>query len=174
MQQTPKGSAMYDARSVANEFLRVAHAKGRVLTNMQLQKLVYIAHGYSLAILDQKLIKQAVEAWRYGPVIPTLYHALREYGSGVVSKPINLFSEEKLSETHRALVSSVETAYGSFSGPQLSTMTHRKGTPWREIYQPNAAFNNDTIPDPLIKNHYVGLLNERAGINPAEAVPVPR
>ncbi|HBB95389.1 MAG TPA: hypothetical protein DC054_08350 [Blastocatellia bacterium] len=157
----------YDARSVANELVRIAGAKGRTLTNMQLQKLVYIAHGYSLAILQKPLIKQIVEAWRYGPVVPDLYHALRQYGNGVVNSPINILPAEELSETDKALLASVESAYGRFTGPQLSTMTHREGTPWREVYRPNAFFNNDVIPDSLIKEHYVRLLNERAGIVPA-------
>jgi len=167
MQQTERLLAMYDARSVANEFLKVAASNGRVLTNMQLQKLVYIAHGYSLAILDKPLIRQRVEAWRYGPVIEVLYHAFRQYGSSVVKRPVNIIPEEELSETDHALVSSVESAYSQFSGPQLSTMTHREGTPWREVYDPGASFHNDTISDPLIKKHYVALLHERAGINPA-------
>src|SRR5687768_4006741 len=82
--------AMHDARNVANEFLRQAKERGTKLTNMELQKLVYIAHGYSLAILDRPLIKQYVEAWRYGPVIPDLYHALRQYRSGDVTELINV------------------------------------------------------------------------------------
>ena len=157
----------YDARSVANEFLRQAKASGRALTNMQLQKLVYIAHGYSLAILRKPLNKQRAEAWRYGPVIPDLYHALRQYKSGEVTELINLFPSEQLSETDRSLVSSVLNAYGRYSGTQLSTMTHKEGTPWREVYQPDAAFNNDVIPDALIATHYLKLLNERSGIKAA-------
>jgi uncharacterized phage-associated protein len=156
----------YDARSVANEFLKLARESNRTLTNMQLQKLVYIAHGYSLAILQKPLIKQNAQAWRFGPVIPDLYHALRPFGSGVVTEPINLIPNEQLSETDRALVANVLNAYGRFSGTQLSTMTHKEGTPWREVYQPNAFFHNDVIPDLLIKQHYLKLLNERAGINP--------
>ncbi len=157
----------YDARSVANEFIKQARNDGRTLTNMQLQKLVYIAHGYSLAILHRPLVKQSVEAWRYGPVIPDLYHALRQYKSGNVTEPINLLPSEELSETDHALVASVLNAYGQFSGTQLSTMTHKEGTPWREIYRPNAFFNNDDIPDPLIAEHYLKLLNERPGIKAA-------
>lgn len=156
---------MYDARSVANEFLR--QAGDHRLSNMKLQKLVYIAHGYSLAILHKPLIKQCVEAWKYGPVVADLYHALRQYKAGNVTEPINILPAEQLSETDRALVSSVLNAYGRFSGTQLSTMTHKEGTPWREVFQPNAFFNNDVIPDPLIKEHYIRLLHERAGINPA-------
>jgi uncharacterized phage-associated protein len=158
---------MYDARNVANEFLRQANEKSTTLTNMELQKLVYIAHGYSLALLDRPLVKQHVEAWRYGPVIPDLYHALRQYGSGNVRSLINLIPEEALSETDTKLVESVLSAYGQFSGPQLSTMTHREGTPWREVYEPDASFHSDIIPDRLIKAHYLELLNERAGIKAA-------
>ncbi|HKP38495.1 MAG TPA: type II toxin-antitoxin system antitoxin SocA domain-containing protein [Pyrinomonadaceae bacterium] len=156
----------YDARSVANELLRIAISAGRRLTNMQVQKLVYIAHGYSLAILREPLIKQMVQAWRYGPVVPDLYHALRKHGSGVVTEPINILSREKLSETDRVLLTNVEKAYARFTGPQLSTMTHREGTPWRQVYDPKAEFNNDVIPNDLIQQHYLTLLNERAGIIP--------
>lgn len=56
----------YDARSVANELLRLAKTRGITLTNMQVQKLVYIGHGYSLAILHRQLFRQPVEAWRWG------------------------------------------------------------------------------------------------------------
>jgi uncharacterized phage-associated protein len=168
MQQTRKTvPAMYDARNVANEFLRQAAGQGTRLTNMELQKLVYIAHGYSLAILDRPLIKQYVEAWRYGPVIPDLYHAVRQYRSGDVTELINVLPPETLSETDSKLVGSVLSAYGRFSGPQLSTMTHREGTPWKEVYEPNDSFHSDTIPDKLIKAHYLKLLNERAGIKAA-------
>lgn len=157
----------YDARSVANEFLKLAQDAGRALTNMQLQKLVYIAHGYSLAILHRPLIKQAVQAWKFGPVVDVLYESLRQYGAGVVREPIEDAPREKFSEEDRALIASVLNAYGRFSGPQLSTMTHREGTPWREVYNPHAFFNNDQIPSRLIEQHYTKLLNERAGINPA-------
>jgi len=157
----------YDARTVANEFIRIAREAGRNLTNMQLQKLVYIAHGYSLAILHQPLLKQRAEAWRYGPVIPVLYNALRQYGAGYVTEPINLIASEKLSETDRALIAAVSNAYSKFSGTQLATMTHRENTPWQEVYDPQATFNNNDIPNALIEAHYTTLLNERAGIIPA-------
>jgi uncharacterized phage-associated protein len=157
----------YDARTVANEFLRCAWERGDSLTNMQLQKLVYIAHGYSLALVDTKLVVQPIQAWRYGPVIPKLYHSLQQYGSGLVTEPIATPSHERLSETFRALISVVESAYGRFSGPQLSTMTHREGTPWRQVYDPKAT-STKTIDDELIKQHYLTLLHERAGIKPAQ------
>lgn len=157
----------YDARNVANEFLRIAADRGRKLTNMQLQKLVYIAHGYTLAILHEPLIAQNVQAWRYGPVIRDLYTALSKYGAGLVTDFIPVARREALSETHRAIVSTVEEAYSRFSGPQLSTMTHKAGTPWAKTYNPNSFWNNEPIVDDDIERYYVELLNERQAIAPA-------
>jgi uncharacterized phage-associated protein len=157
----------YDARVVANEFLRIAARSGRRLTNMQLQKLVYIAHGYTLAILHKPLVWQSVEAWRYGPVIKDLYHSLREYGAGIVTQPIPILSAGSLSETHCVIIATVEDAYSRFTGPQLSTMTHKAGTPWAKIYSPSSNWDSEIIPDPLIEEYYLQLLNEREGIGPA-------
>src|SRR5260370_10461746 len=120
----------YDARSVANELLRIAKNRGIALTNMQVQKLAYIAHGYSLAILRRKLLRQPIEAWRWGPVVEDLYRSLRRYGSGIVSEPIPIINMDSITETDRKLLEKVLDAYGRFSGPQLSTMTHKEGTPW--------------------------------------------
>jgi uncharacterized phage-associated protein len=156
----------YDARTIANEFLKIADNAGRKLTNMQLQKLVYIAHGYTLAILHDPLIDQSVEAWRYGPVIEALYKTLRQYGAGQVTDPIPTPFKEQVPEDARAIISTVYEAYSRFSGPQLSTMTHKAGTPWAQVYDPKAFYNQD-IPNPLIERYYVDLLNDRRGITPA-------
>jgi uncharacterized phage-associated protein len=40
----------YRVEAIANEFVKRAQAEGRALTNMQLQKLPYIAHGWGLAL----------------------------------------------------------------------------------------------------------------------------
>lgn len=158
----------HDVRAIANEFIKIARESGRRLTNMQLQKLVYIAHGYNLAILHRPLIKQSVEAWRYGPVIPALYNALRQYGAGYVTETINTFPSEQLSDTDRALIAAVASAYSGFSGTQLATMTHRDNTPWHQVYDPQAQFNNNDIPNSLIEAHYTTLLDERAGTRDIE------
>ena len=49
---------------------------------MKLIKLVYIAHGWHLALENGKsLISEAVMAWKYGHVINSLYQKLKRYGS---------------------------------------------------------------------------------------------
>ncbi len=158
---------MYDARTVANEFIRLASQSGKPLTNMQIQKLVYIAHGYCLAIFNHPLINEQVQAWRYGPVIPELYYALRQYGAGFVPQPLPVESMEGLSPQDQTLIETVFNAYRRFNGAQLSTMTHQPDSPWKQVYDPRADFHSEVINNNLIKNYYAKLLHERAAIKPA-------
>ena len=86
---------MVSAIIIANQFIERAKRDGVVLTNMQLQKLVYIAHAWALA-LDQGLIYEPVEAWLWGPVIPSLFHNLGRYGAGEVTSPIPILNAQKI------------------------------------------------------------------------------
>ena len=67
-------SAPYSSKAVANSFLDIAEA-GNVndISPMKLQKLVYYAHAWHLAFLGQPLIREEVQAWKFGPVIPDVY-----------------------------------------------------------------------------------------------------
>jgi uncharacterized phage-associated protein len=44
---------VYSVITIANEFINLANNES--LTNMQLQKMVYIAHGFNLALRGTKL-----------------------------------------------------------------------------------------------------------------------
>ena len=70
-------STMNSAKAIANYFLD----KSIDLTPMKIIKLVYIAHGWHLAITDKPLIEDYVQAWEFGPVIPDLYHEFKKYGN---------------------------------------------------------------------------------------------
>ncbi|MGZ3389845.1 MAG: Panacea domain-containing protein, partial [Isosphaeraceae bacterium] len=74
----------YDARAIANYFLERARREGKALDQMKIQKLVYFANGWHIAIKGEPLIDEQVEAWRYGPVIQSLRDALREYGDQAI------------------------------------------------------------------------------------------
>ena len=47
--------------------------------NFTLNKLVYITKGFALATLDDGLFEEEVEAWKYGPVISSLYHEFKQF-----------------------------------------------------------------------------------------------
>ncbi|WP_439476522.1 Panacea domain-containing protein [Brevundimonas sp.] len=156
-------SGPYRASTVANEFFRLAQESGRPLTPMQYVKLTYIAHGWSLALRGSPLISEPVEAWKFGPVIPHLYQRLKHYGAGPVTAPIGdaLWAPaEALDEDTRGLLRGVFEKYGSLNGIQLSHLTHKPGTPWSAVYDPEGW--GEQIPDSLIREHYTNLSDRAA------------
>ena len=151
---------VYSAITIADEILKIAKAHGQTVSPMKLMKLVYIAHGWALAVLRRDLFNNRIEAWPYGPVIPDLYHATKRYGAreiplGDVGAP----SEVLVDRETRAFLESVYRLYGNYSAIGLSDMTHQAGTPWQKQYVPGK--RGIEIPDQLISEHYEGLLRDR-------------
>lgn len=162
----------HDARAIANEFIRRARRDGMALTNMQLQKLPYIAHGWSLALFGRPLItNEAAQAWKYGPVYPSLYDSLSLYGSGAVTDVIHendriIGAQERgepvtadLTWRDVAFLNAIWEKYRGLTAWQLSDLTHQDGTPWslaRRRGDRSALRNNE------IEEHYRALLPNRA------------
>ena len=151
-------SAPYDAATIANQFIELASKKQTKLTPMQLIKLSYIAHGFSLAIFRRPLLDDAIEAWRYGPVIPSLYAKLKKYGSRpvgeAISRPFFAVGDESLDDDDIGLIEAVFNKYGGLNGLQLSHLTHKPGTPWAQNYKPDVY--GIEIDDPharLVRQH---------------------
>jgi uncharacterized phage-associated protein len=147
-----------NARAVANEFIRLAEAEGKPLTPLQLIKLTYIAHGWMLALYQRPLIFDRIEAWKYGPVIPDLYRALRDYGSGNVTAPLReAMRSTPLDAEERDLVRQVYERYGKKNGILLSRLTHQPGTPWHTTWEEGSIGRG--ISNDLIAEHYRQLAN---------------
>ena len=70
----------YTPAHIANFMLDKAEDEGRAVTQLKLQKLVYIAHGWALA-LDEELFSEPVLAWKHGPVVRSLYDEFKHYGT---------------------------------------------------------------------------------------------
>lgn len=143
---------MKDSRDVANFILGLADQNGDSLTPMQLLKLTYIAHGWFYGIHGKPLISDPVEAWQYGPVIPNLYSAIRDYRGAAITGRISRWRADELDDEEKDIVKQVYNVYGKYTGPQLSNMTHAAGTPWALTYKPGSF--GLRIPDDLIEEHY--------------------
>lgn len=148
---------MFSSITIANKLLDLAEERRITLTPMQVLKLVYIAHGWMLALYRRPLISDRVEAWQYGPVIPALYNAVRDFRGAPVRGPLR-GRQEELGARESNLLEQVMDRYGELSGPALSRLTHADGTPWDAMYDGSFGV---PIPDDLIEDHYASLA--RAG-----------
>lgn len=151
---------MYDVLTVADTILKIAKARGKVLTPMQLVKLTYIAHGWSLALRNKDLFRNRIEAWQYGPVIPDLYHATKMYGRNPIPPHAVGDAEHiRVDGDDMAFLTDVFGKYGHLDGITLSYLTHQAGTPWTQVY--SRGVRNAEIPDDLICQHYRELAGAR-------------
>ena len=121
---------MYDPKCIANLFLDLAERDGKSLTPMKLQKLVYFAHGWHLAITGKPLLDEVVEAWEYGPVISSLYREFKEFGPEKITRRARCAETIETEAFARKLVERIWDIYGDYTGIQLSNLTHENDSPW--------------------------------------------
>lgn len=146
------------AEAAANALIRLAMKEERLLTNMEVQKHVFLAQGFCLALLDRPLYFNSTHAWQWGPVVPKLYKALQKYGSGKVVEEIPATDTlDPDSEEHKIL-EAVWKAYRKYTAMQLSEITHRPGTPWSKTWE-TAKFG--VISTELMKSYFESLATAR-------------
>ncbi|MFZ2752652.1 MAG: type II toxin-antitoxin system antitoxin SocA domain-containing protein [Lysobacteraceae bacterium] len=124
------------------------------LTPMKILKLVYLAHGWMLGIHSRPLVSEEVEAWTYGPVIPQLYRAMRPYKASVVDC-INGADDVVFDDEERDVIAQVCEMYGRHTGPQLSQLTHKNGSPWDLTWSTQG--KSGLMSNDLIEQHYSQL-----------------
>lgn len=139
---------MSQALSVAKKLVRLSLSgiEPDPLTNLRLQKLLYYAQAWSLIVRASELFPDDLEAWRHGPVVPTVYRALPDCQGANQIAP-DAFSEvPDLEEEEAEFVERVWEAYNEFSALRLSRMTHDE-MPWRKAWgnRPLDSTGNDPI-----------------------------
>lgn len=151
----------------ANELISLS--KERPLTHMHIQKLVYISHGWTLAIRDRILTIDDPEAWRFGPVYRLIWDNLRHAGPYPVTNkipdariaPYSGSTPQGWNDEDRQMVGTVYQEYKHLEAFQLSALTHREGTPWRTVYADGNG-QDQYIPSSMIKKHFQELAEPRS------------
>lgn len=150
---------MANSVDVARELLRLAREDGKSLTNMQLQKLVYIAHGLHLAYHDKPLLNEEVSAWKHGPVIPKVYYAFKQYLNTAIDTAREGNPQQELPEDELDSIKGAYNNFAKFNGWTLRNITHQEGSPWWKVwYDRNGQETfNAIIPNNIIKEHYLKI-----------------
>lgn len=169
----------YSPKAVANAFIDIARKHGVQMSPMKLQKLIYFAHGWNLALTDAPLIDEQIEAWKFGPVIRSLYHYFKHCGNSsieeyatitevknkdgrlVLERHTPLLVDHADSDFTLQLVDRIWEVYGDLSAVQLSKMTHQPGTPWHKVWEPmkDNPIKGTDIPTDLIRDWFCEQAN---------------
>ena len=128
---------------------------------MKLIKLVYLAHGWNLGIKGKPLIADSVQAWKYGPVIQSLYREFKQYGNTAVTSLATDFDgvpQVPEGSPEIPLLDKIWEAYSPLTAMQLSSLTHEKGSPWHKTWHDDGGKEDmgAIIPNEVIRDYYSG------------------
>ena len=103
------------------------------LNSLKLQKLVYYAQAWRVALAEQSLFPGKFQAWVHGPVNRQLYdrfsvtHSMYDMLSLLDVRPDSDMAA--IPDEDRVHIDEILEVYARFSGPQLESMTHGE-EPW--------------------------------------------
>lgn len=176
---------MLTAEQVADYFLRlVDEDAGDSISNLKLQKLVYYAQAWHLAITGQPLFADRIEAWVHGPVVPGLYNKYKFFGwepirplatprvfsrsfvaTGIESKVAPLPRPDTplpdIDPQTQEILDDVWDTYGQFTAKRLEELTHSE-VPWIDARQGCGPgdLSNAIISHDAMRAYYAAKLAE--------------
>jgi uncharacterized phage-associated protein len=149
-------SPAYSANEIAAWFLgNIDREAGDSITHLKLQKLVYYAQAWSLALREAHLFEEDLQAWAHGPVAESVYQRYKGAGWEALPAPEQV---PELSPDVVEHLSSILVTYGDFSAKHLERMTHAEA-PWLEARAdlPLEARSNSPISKELMGRFYRDL-----------------
>ena len=136
-------------------------------TQLKLQKLVYLCYADYLCTTGKRLFTDDIYAFKYGPVVDTVYQKYKQYGYKPIEKESENIDSKNISEMpskSRILfardglekVQSIDKTlreYSSLTAPQLVDITHRKKSPWSVTYK-GISMIKQKLKDDVIKEFH--------------------
>ena len=167
-------SRVTTAQHVANFILEKSweeQKSGKELSvgTVKLNKLVFITFGFISHFCDRYLFSEEIEAWRYGPVVPSLYHEFKHFGRTPISEgsyatfqvenqidfSIEIIAPvvDKKKEDEKVIkwMDRIFNSYGHLDAFALVDITHKIETPWSITYD---GTKNKSVDREVIKIYY--------------------
>lgn len=138
----------YSALDVAKYVINYEHSKGREVSNLRLQKLLYFVQAKVLMETDVPCFIDEMQAWDFGPVVPSVYYKYRIYGAMDISMNEAVPNiESKI----LGFISAILEYCSPYPTYQLVEITHQQ-TPW--IYA-RAQGSKSVISPVAIKEYFL-------------------
>lgn len=156
----------YDSKKVANTIIAMAIAQGCEVNSIKLQKLLYYAHGWHLAISKMPLLDEEIAAKEFGIVIPSVYYSLRQTGMEPLTSLFQEFDPgssewvEPLIESDKAvrdLLERVLEIYAHLTTIELSNLTHHRDSPWAE----SRRLKRSSIKDSQLTSFFASIVIDK-------------
>lgn len=122
-----------DVMDAANYFIDASKSEGEEgegVSNLKLQRLLYLAQMVALREQGEPLFDGDFEAWDCGPVVPCVYRAFKDNKGKSIRVAYGDFDHARLSARDRDLLTRVYRYFRQYSAYGLANLTHKSGHPW--------------------------------------------
>ena len=140
-----KGKAPYTAMEVANYIIEYEHSKGRSISNLKLQKLLYFVQARFFMVYEKPCFRDKIEAWSFGPVVVNVYHAYK-YSGGMDITCLEEDVDINISNRDKEIINEVLESFAKIPIFRLVEITHHQ-TPW--VYAKRNQFNNEITQEAI-------------------------
>lgn len=131
----------------------MGETSGWKLSNLEMQKLLYLAHMLHLGISKKPLVDGSFEAWHLGPVHPELYHELKVFGADPVYDIFRSVPKPEAEDCfEKTILQVVLRQFSELSQGDLVGLTHWKNGAWARNYIPGS--HGNIIPNSHITEEY--------------------
>lgn len=113
---------------LADYLLDECRQRGELLTPLKLQKLMFYADAWHMALYGEEATDERFQAWVHGPVALSQYYRFKDYRWKPISEDIR---RPVVSDRLKSHLDEIINVFGSETAVALEIMTHRE-TPWRE------------------------------------------
>lgn len=119
--------------SAMDAAVTLTQISGGSLTNLQIQKLLYLGQMFHLGRHQMPIFADDFEAWKLGPVVPGVYRAAKIYGGRPVK---TLFQGHALQEgTGKAILEEMYQEIPDHRPWKLVAITHWEHGAWAKNYR---------------------------------------
>lgn len=136
------------ANDAARFMVNLCIDDGHPISNLQLQKILYFCQLESYRNTGEPLFSDDFEAWRYGPVVPSVYSLFSIFGGLSISHAVK--EGTPLAGVDKDIVQDVTRNLRGLPPWELVAKTHSDGSPWALTYRDGAGAG-DVIPKELIR-----------------------
>jgi len=148
-----------EAIDIAIYFLYKANIEGDLITNLKLQKLLYYAQAWYLVNFNRPLFNDEIKAWRFGPVIESVYHKFKNFRHTAIIYRSKEEIKKKFTTTDLNFLNEFYDIYINYSAHDLLQMSHNEA-PWIEAYESTSQIINIERMKEFYTQKYEELIGE--------------
>ncbi len=142
---------MYSAISIAKYIIAHESASNRTVSNLRLQKLLYFVQAQFLVTTGSACFSDPIEAWDFGPVVPTVYHEYKIFGSSNIPCFVDCDGVLDISTSDKSIIDKMVDRCSKYTTPTLVSFTHDQ-RPWKDAYF--RPYKNNQITNESIKSFF--------------------